>query len=814
MPTTQSLPTHALKTDDLIRLGQSGESWGFLEKLAASERSFLDDGRLVYLAALNLGRLGLPDLAAILLRSLSKNHADDRTLMGQALELTEALKQIPTQRLSLKDRLKYCQQNLDALGEKAEHVHEQVDAWKVQTQSDVYHIARDGNIVIQAADSESLSGWQSLCNLRSLASSIVLQYKEEAGPESGPIVIEGLSPPWLLENVYEQFPPGETGYALRVSILQADAMQFLDGLSMADLSRIISEDRFHFYISKTCGLQLSRWFEDNLNVQAAGPCFRLPSTRLRCTPAPERVIAQTVERQLEHTASLRTTVLSYYADKGCSYWANRFAEAMPGRGQPLRVLIPTSLFSTFVRFSSSDMARALERKGCHVRLFMEPDYSTRLNTAIYLEEINNFKPDLIILINYPRAVMNGLVPENVPYLCWVQDAMPHLFDRSIGEASTPLDFYCGLLPADLFTKFGYPRSRSVLHPIAVDTHKFHSGSVPGALRDRYACDLAIITHHSQTPDDLHNQLCREAEGNHEVVRIFKLLQPQIHELVHCDSAEPLLLLLKERTQNVLDQVLGHDHDHRIHALVRNNYVDRLADRMLRHRVLSWAAAAADKNGWDFRIYGNGWEKHPEFSQYNAGPLEHGEDLRCAYQAAKIQLHVSLHGTMHQRVFESALSGGLPVCYRTFSVHRTRELYRFLVETDPDVTKDGMQCYDISKHPAVMSFVSRQREFKYSILDSGVMCLTSDGMLGIDSNIFQKVHDNPKLDQPGSDEILTDLKLTTFACQSEFNQTITALIENNKLRSNLSVKIANNVKSFYSNDVMATNVLEYISQSFV
>jgi hypothetical protein len=87
----------------------------------------------------------------------------------------------------------------------------------------------------------------------------------------------------------------------------------------------------------------------------------------------------------------------------------------------------------------------------------------------------------------------------------------------------------------------------------------------------------------------------------------------------------------------------------------------LADRMLRHRTLEWAAAIAREKGWRMHLYGKGWESHPSLGRFGKGELSHDDDLRSCYHAARVHLHMSLHTAVHQRVFECALSGGLPIC---------------------------------------------------------------------------------------------------------------------------------------------------------
>jgi len=86
----------------------------------------------------------------------------------------------------------------------------------------------------------------------------------------------------------------------------------------------------------------------------------------------------------------------------------------------------------------------------------------------------------------------------------------------------------------------------------------------------------------------------------------------------------------------------------------------VAERLHRHTALHWAAEICVRHGLTLRIYGDGWERHPEFAAYARPALAHGDELRRAYAGAGASLHISPHSNAHQRVAECALSGGLMV----------------------------------------------------------------------------------------------------------------------------------------------------------
>ena len=68
---------------------------------------------------------------------------------------------------------------------------------------------------------------------------------------------------------------------------------------------------------------------------------------------------------------------------------------------------------------------------------------------MYLRAFAEFEPDLVVLINYTREQMKGSIPEGVPFVTWVQDAMPHLFDARLGAAQEAIRTFLDEAPNDL-----------------------------------------------------------------------------------------------------------------------------------------------------------------------------------------------------------------------------------------------------------------------------------------------------------------------------------------------------------------------------
>jgi hypothetical protein len=86
-------------------------------------------------------------------------------------------------------------------------------------------------------------------------------------------------------------------------------------------------------------------------------------------------------------------------------------------------------------------------------------------------------------------------------------------------------------------------------------------------------------------------------------------------------------------------------------------IHRFADRCFRHATLAWVSRWCAAHGKTLRLYGRGWESHPEFARWAAGTAEPGEPLRAIYQASRVNLQLIESGFAHSRALDGLAAGG-------------------------------------------------------------------------------------------------------------------------------------------------------------
>jgi hypothetical protein len=810
-------PAHAarsptrLSRDDIVALGRAGRPWEFLGIAAQALKIAPEDQGLRLLTAMNLARLGLRTLAEGQLR-----------LAGESPEVEavrEVIGSLPADLIPFESLVSTATLNVQAMGDRAPGMAARLDEWASRTRGWQFLRCLDGNIVRRRASDEpreagDLGAWLGLADLLSAARAFAAAHFK-AGTTEKPVVVEGVDPPWLLRAIHEATPARKDGARQRLTVVQASELEFLNGLCQADLRGLLGDDRVEFFIGAGAGERLAATLRARLDLRIAGPCIPLTTLRERVSPPVEVIVREACAEQQREMLRLKNAAGVLYAGRGPRWWAQRYRRALAGEAEPggkhepLRVLVPTCRYSTFIQHSSRDLVGAFERAGTQARLLIEPDDASHFSVLAYLRQFTEFRPDLVVLINYTRANMNAggeAMPAGVPWLCWVQDAMPHLYDRRIGQAQGALDFLAGHLHRELFTSFGYPMERLLPAPVAADEVKFHPGPVAPDLRRRHECEVAFVSHHSEMPEAMHARLMEETSNNAAVQRICGRLFPRVREAVARAMEECAMTAVDRAAREEVAREFGAAPDPKVLALVQRLYGAAMADRVMRHQTLEWALEVCERNSWRLRIYGRGWEKHPRFGPLACGELAHGEELRASYQGAAVHLHASVNTLVHQRVMECALSGGLPLC----RLHRDAMsgVYAWAQSAacrrgEPTVCdiERRLPGYQVADHPELMSVMGQVQ--RLGIAPRALGCFAEAR-----ADVFRR--EAARLDtETHAGWLLGDLSETTFWSAQTLEDRIRRAVERPAWRAGVSASIAGRVRSRLTHGVLASRMISMI-----
>jgi len=647
--TTQK-PADTAARAKLLAVGRAGKAWEFLLPALRQLDSHPEDHGLRLLVVSSFARLGL--------RSPALEHfAALPAPIRQAKELAtlgEALHQLPSDQIVATSLANTLRANSSALGTRLA-LGSGDEQLALPPGLECFRTS-DGNIA------RRLNGaWLALHDELSLAKQALLDHTRAWSTDATQtLVLEGANPPWLLKLALEARPREPLGYRAPVQVVQDSADDLAIGLSLVDLSPHLSDGHVCVFAGTNAASRFAAFLNERVDRRLLGTVAATPGTCTATNPTIGEIVSDAIRHQDLETRRLEREVHAIYADRNPAWWSSRFSQ--PG---PRRVMLLTSRFSTFVKHSTRDLADALAALGHETRVVIQPDDFSSLAACGYMRAVREFDPDLMIVINYPRATIGDFLPRNLPWVCWIQDQMPHLFDHRIGQGLGPLDFTIGHVVPVLHDQYGYPRDSSMILPVPASETKFFASSATDSERAKFECELAYVSHQSETPEAQHERILSELRSNPSVDVSLIRSMPALRDAVLAHVRLPLSTLpfpsMKEVVRETLNQSLGGEPAEHVVSLLTTGYADPLADRIMRHETLEWAAAAANKRSWRFNLYGKGWQNHPTLSPCAKGPLGHDSDLRLSYQLAGCHLQVTYHMLAHPRLCECVLSGGIPLC---------------------------------------------------------------------------------------------------------------------------------------------------------
>ncbi len=573
---------------------------------------------------------------------------------------------------------------------------DRIASWRVLTSAHGVHVvvdAREGRVV----DPQPLGPLREAAARRVSPPDAPSRVWCDAPPG---VVVEGLAPPFLFESALVAAVPSLDGHRPSVFVVEERGLAALAGLAMLEADADAADDRAVWFVGPGARDRFRRRLQSSLVSKLPGALVSTAGT-----PTLSEVIEAAHAEQRKAIDAAADRIVVRARSRGVRYWADRFDAALSGRAEPLRVLVVTSRFSTFVQHSARDLASALRRRGCDARLVAEPTDNDRLTSLAILEPFDRFDPDLVALFNHPASNIPAAGETGTPSVCWVQDRLVHLFDRQVGERQRPTDFVIGHMHGAMFDLHGWPRENAAFTSVPASADVFHDGPIDPELERRFACDVAYVGNQSTPPEAEHKrlraELAHDDAARRALDRGFDAMKRRIHHgWRRFGVGRPSYVVHATLPMETLKEAgVGSpapEYADKLQAL----YFAPIAELLFRHRTLEWAADVADRHGLRMHIYGRGWENHPTLGRFACGPVEHGEELRAVYACAAAHIHVSQNTNAHQRVAECALSGGLMLRSmpspdaRLIHLNLLRRLVR---DAEPDhISPNGDRWYTLSE----------------------------------------------------------------------------------------------------------------------
>jgi len=540
--------------------------------------------------------------------------------------------------LSLADLYRQFQANLAALGQRDSELAAAVEQLKPAAE---YFIS-------PAADRVMLGAKSAAGVITPLPNPVPPAYAREIAAKlypqaqyNQPLLVAGLDQGWIWEAVYKLncVCPTAPGWRPPLFLMSATLERLWGVLHFQNWATLLADPRVQIFAGPDAPAQLKRRL-------VAQP--RLAPPRLAVTAEPQLwQSGQNLDVLLGSVSAELTAKLRLVQDESAKWqgnWNPDEAGAKFREGR-LRILGITSRYTTFLQHSMRDWLAAMEKLGHQTRLVIEDADHELLPAVEHAEICREFKPDLILIIDHYRAEVPTL-PDKIPCVMWIQDRLPNIFSAKAGASQGRTDFVIGYGRSECAILLGYPSRRHMPCMVGVNEDRFAARAANDAELEKYRCDVSFVSHASATAE----QIVEEEGGR----------APQLR---------PLLQNICRRLRGIYDSGQAVTEQAHVWDLVgaamseckmNGDFADvvhmvkqRMNNALLRHQAIGWVA----KMGLDLRLYGKGWEKHPQFARYARGVADNQNQLAQIYQASRINLQVMPFGSAHQRSFEGLAAGG-------------------------------------------------------------------------------------------------------------------------------------------------------------
>ncbi|MCC5823304.1 MAG: hypothetical protein LAT64_08370 [Phycisphaerales bacterium] len=451
-------------------------------------------------------------------------------------------------------------------------------------------------------------------------------------------------------------PPGQHGATQAVYLCEPDTDRLLAALSVQDLSANdgpIASGSVLWFVGPS-------WHADYTEAITSNPRLPLPDIHARLGTGPETEAQWRVAlRAREDARQERARAAKSWSD---AVMETDLAPIISGQdAMPPRVLLITPRFTTVVRHSIAAAARGFEQLGWKARVCTEAADHERLSPEAVVAEVAEFRPHLILAVNYHRHHFTG-VPDGVPFVCWIQDDMLHLIEPGAGDRLGPSDFVMGTWAHRYATEWGYPADRCVVVPRMTDA----GGCSPGPSPTVTAPEMVYVSSHSGAPEKILDRLTAGVGTGTPQARAAARTGLDLIALYAAgESLADQRVLRRMLADAARDEGVA-EPDEGWLSKVAELLSLHLNNPLYRQQGLAWAARVAESRGLTLSVYGPGWDRHPTLAPHARGPIAYGDDLDRVTRHADFNLRLEPYPAMcHQRLIDSIAAGGF-VLNRRFS----------------------------------------------------------------------------------------------------------------------------------------------------
>lgn len=452
----------------------------------------------------------------------------------------------------------------------------------------------------------------------------------------------------LSELAPRQWGPGTAmGQTPPIFLLEPDTGLVLQNLMIHDWSTPtgpIRSPRCHWLVGSDVQGQLLNLLLSDKGLTPPTAVFPQGLSGVAMLESVKQVQAHLNELQ----AQLGQQIASTYRTRPHALWTALLSDKPP---RTPRALLMTSRFTTVLQHSTRDVAEALERAGWDTRILIERSEQHSVNVLLVQSTLAQFEPDIVFVIDHLRHSQGKLIPDELPYFCWIQDDLPHLTNADAGRSVTLRDFILTHAIHHYTERFEYPLRQCVPVP------KLTRVPARPASWTSDGDDLIFVSNASKLPEAVAEEIISSARLTKGLDTLAEACCQSMIALYAQGSCVQTLTqtrqIVADSQQKTGVSITLPEMSERLVLRLFNH----LNNALYRQQALGWVADAAEHLGLTLGLHGKGWHEHPTLSRFARGPVAYGPELEALTRKTKINLQILPYSCTHQRLLDGLVAGG-------------------------------------------------------------------------------------------------------------------------------------------------------------
>lgn len=370
---------------------------------------------------------------------------------------------------------------------------------------------------------------------------------------------------------------------------------------------------------------------------------------------------------------------TYLTEKVSNYYSlnkNRVIDNIKS-GKP-RILFATTRFSTAIQYYIRDCIKACEDIGIDSRLSIEKSDIHRTNGYEWLKSLDEFKPDIVFVIGHFRWEY-PCIPENVVFICWIQDQLPNIMSKESPAKLKELDYLLNVhFTAKEIFEIGYPRDKMIEAPVYANHNIYKFYSITEEEKRKFCADICVFSNIG-TPHLGIRNVCKLFSSNPLYDEIEMALYSAYEEMYQMVYSGNMIYDLKDYVNLISKCFNKHGLliDDKSIVGLSSHFRIEVAFRIYRSVIIEWL----HEKGYNMKLWGREWLEHPTLKSYAQGTAKNGETLSKVINASKIVIGINPATTTHPRVFETILSNSLYISPHIPGPYDWADIKRLMVEDE-------------------------------------------------------------------------------------------------------------------------------------